>query len=71
LFRQAILVETIASEALSAWRHVSLTKRYGSLLRLATHVERQAIFDEAGIVFFLPWMCVDYEALGDISRVRC
>jgi len=42
-----------------------------SLLRLATRVEHQAIFDEADIVFCLFWMCVVYEALDDISRVRC
>jgi len=29
------------------------------------------IFDEADIVFCLLWMCVVYEALGDISRVKC
>jgi len=28
-------------------------------------------FYEADIVFCLLWMCVVYEALGDISRVRC
>ncbi|QCD90341.1 hypothetical protein DEO72_LG4g1296 [Vigna unguiculata] len=28
-------------------------------------------FDEPDIVFFLLWMCVVYEALGNISRVKC
>jgi len=64
-------VETVASEALGAWRHVSSARRSGSLLRLATRVERQGIFYEVDIVFCLLWMCVVYEALGDISRVRC
>jgi len=64
LSRQTIVVETIALEALGAWRHVSPTKRSRSLLRLAT-------FDEADVVFCLLWMCVVYEALGDISWVRC
>jgi len=63
-------VEIVASEALGAWRHMSPTRRSGSLLRLATRVERQVIFDEADIGFCLLWMCVIYEALGDISRVR-
>jgi len=40
-------------------------------MRLAIRVERHAIFDEANIVFFLLWMCVVYETLGDISKVRC
>jgi len=40
-------------------------------LRLATRVEHHAIFDEADIVFFFLWMCVVYEALGVIARVRC
>ncbi|QCD94202.1 U3 small nucleolar RNA-associated protein 23 [Vigna unguiculata] len=40
-------------------------------LCLPTRVERQVIFDEANIVFCLLWMCVVYETLGDISRVRC
>jgi len=52
-------------------RHVSPAKRSRSLLRLATRVERQATFDEADVVFCLVWMCVVYETLGDISRVRC
>ena len=63
-----MLVETIASEALGAWQHVSPARRSGSLLRLATRVECEAILDEADIVFCLLWMCVVYEALGDISR---
>ncbi|QCD79644.1 Tryptophan synthase beta subunit-like PLP-dependent enzyme [Vigna unguiculata] len=52
-------------------KHVSPARRSGNLLRLATRVECQAIFDEADIVFCLLWMCVVYEALGDISRVKC
>ena len=64
-------METVASEALGAWQHVSPARRSGSLLRLVTRVERQAIFDEADIMFCLIWMHVVYEALGDISRVRC
>jgi len=71
LSRQAILVETIALEALGTWRHVSPARQSRSLLRLATRVERQVIFDEADIVFCLLWMCVVHETLGDISRVRC
>jgi len=70
LSRQAILVEIVTLEALGAWRHVSPTKQSESLLRLATRVQRQAIFDEAER-FCLLWMCIVYEALGDISRVRC
>ncbi|QCE00599.1 hypothetical protein DEO72_LG7g1889 [Vigna unguiculata] len=50
---------------------MSPTRRSRSLLRLATRVERQTIFDEVDIVFCLLWMCVVYETLGDISRVRC
>jgi len=50
---------------------VSPARRSGNLLRFATRGERQAIFDEANIVFCLLWMCVVYEALGDISRVKC
>jgi len=42
-----------------------------AFLRLATCAERQTIFDEADIMFCLIWMCVIYEALGDISRVKC
>jgi len=64
-------METVALEALGAWQHVSPARRSGSLLRLATRVECQAIFDEANIVFCLLWMCVVYEALNDISRVKC
>jgi len=71
LFCQTIVVETKALEALGAWRHMSPAKRSRSLLRLATRVERQATFDEADVMICLLWMCVVYEALGDISRVRC
>jgi len=51
-------------------RKVSV-RRSISLLRLVTRVERQTIFDEADIVFCLLWMHMVYEALGNISRVRC
>jgi len=50
---------------------VSPVRRSGSLLRLATRVQRHAIFDEADVVICLLWICVVYEALGDISRIKC
>jgi len=55
------------------WRQAARVPRQAvwKPLSLATHVERQAIFDEADIVFCFRWMCVVYETLGDISRVRC
>jgi len=56
-----------------AWRLAARVPRQvvWKPLRLATHVERQASFDEADIVFCLLLMRVVYETLGDISRVRC
>ena len=64
-------MEAVILEALDAWWHVCPVRRSESLLRLAIRMQRQMIFDEADIVFCLLWMCVVYEALGDISRVKC
>ena len=66
---QVILAETVALEALGAWRHVSPAKRSGSEFRMATLEQRQAMMQRHKL--FLLWMCVIYKALVIPRRLAC
>jgi len=55
-------------EALSAWRHVSPARRFGSWQRLAVRVPRQAIYTAATLGF--DYEFVIYSASSDALRVR-